>query len=92
MQLSDLNGEVEFQGSRTSSSAAVTAGGERQYGRLRVEYVCAGHRSWLSLSSAVARHISLGRAWSGMWVVFFILALALSIVALISWSIVRELR
>jgi len=66
--------------------------GERLHGRLRVEYVRAGHSSWLSLISAVARHVSLGRAWSGMWVVFFILALALSVVALTSWGIVRELR
>jgi hypothetical protein len=92
VRLSDLNGEVEFKGAYTSAPVAVSETGERLHGRLRVEYVRAGHSSWLSLISAVARHVSLGRAWSGMWVVFFILALALSVVALTSWGIVRELR
>jgi hypothetical protein len=90
--LSDLNGEVEFKGARTSAPVAVSERGERLHGRLRIEYVRAGHSSWLSLVSAIARHVSLGRAGSGMWVVFFILALALSVVALTSWGIVRELR
>ncbi len=92
VRLSDLNDEVKLKGARTSAPGAVSEGGERLHGRLQVEYVRAGHRSWLSLLSAVARHISLGRAGSGMWVVFFILALALSVVALTSWGIVRELR
>jgi hypothetical protein len=92
VRLSDLNGEVEFKGARTSAPVAVSERGERLHGRLRVEYVRAGHSSWLSLLSAVARHVSLGRAASGMWAVFFILALTLSVVALTSWGIVRELR
>ena len=92
VRLSDLNGEVEFKGARTSAPAAVSERGERLHGRLRVEYVRAGHSSWATLISAVARHVSLGRAGSGLWVVFFILALALSVVALTSWGIVRELR
>lgn len=92
VQLSDLNGEVEFKGAHTSAPVAVSERGERLHGRLRVEYVRAGHSSWLSLISAIARHVSLGRAASGMWVVFFILALALSVVVLTSWGIVRELR
>jgi hypothetical protein len=92
VRLSDLNGEVEFKGARTSAPVAVSEHGERLHGRLRVEYVRAGHSSWTALISEVARHLSLGRAGSGMWVVFCILALALSVVALTSWGIVRELR
>jgi hypothetical protein len=92
VRLSDLNGEVEFKGAHTSAPVAVSERGERLHGRLRVEYVRAGHSSWTTLISTVARHVSLGRAASGMWVVFFILALALSVVALTSWGIVRELR
>jgi hypothetical protein len=92
VRLSDLNGEVEFKGARTSAPVAVSERGEHLHGRLRVEYVRAGHSSWTTLISTVARHISLGRAWSGMWVVFFLLALALSMVALMSWGILRELR
>ncbi len=92
VRLSDLNGEVEFKGARTGAPVAVSERGEQLHGRLRVEYVRAGHDSWLSLLSAVASHISLGRAASGMWVVFFILALTLGVVALTSWGIMRELR
>lgn len=92
VRLSDFNGEVEFKGARTSAPVAVSESGEPLHGRLRVEYVRAGHSSWTALISTVARHVSLGRAGSGMWVVFCILALALSVVALTSWGIVRELR
>lgn len=92
VRLSDLNGEVEFKGAHTSAPVAVSEAGERLHGRLRIEYVRAGHNSWTTLISAVARHVSLGRAGSGLWVVFFILALAVSLVALTSWGIVRELR
>ena len=60
VQLSDLNGEVEFKGAHTSAPVAVSERGERLHGRLRVEYVRAGHSSWLSLISAIARHVSLG--------------------------------
>jgi hypothetical protein len=90
---SDLNGEVEVRGEHTHPSvAAVTGSGQHLRGRIRVEYVRAGHASWLSLLSSIARHMSLGRAASGIWIVFFALALALSVVALTSWGIVRELR
>lgn len=90
---SNLNGEVEVRGEDTRPTvAAVTSRGQRLRGRIRVEYVRAGHMTWLSRLSSVARHMSLGRAASGIWIVFFTLALALSVVALTSWGIVRELR
>jgi hypothetical protein len=89
--LSDLNGEVEVSGQHTGP-VAVSALGQRLHGRFRVEYVRAGHSSWASRISSVATHIGLGRAASGAWVAFFILTLALGVVALSSWGIVRELR
>jgi hypothetical protein len=92
-RLSDLNGEVEVRGQRTSSAmAAVSMGGQRLPGRFRVEYVRAGHSSWLSRIPSIATHIGLGRAWSGGWVAFGIFTLALSVVALTSWGVARELR
>lgn len=90
--LSDVNGEVEVHGKVTPAAvAAVSGGGQHLNGRFRVEYVRAGHTSWLSLLASVARHMSWGRGWSGIWIVFFILALALAIVTLTSWAILREL-
>ncbi len=89
--LSDLNGEVEVRGQH-AGPVAVSVEGQRLHGRFRVEYVRAGHSSWGSRISAVATHIGLGRAASGAWVAFLILTLTLSVVALTSWGIVRELR
>jgi hypothetical protein len=45
--------------------------------KIRVEYLRAGHRSWLSQALSVARRIGLGRAPSGTWVAFVPLALML---------------
>lgn len=90
--LSDLNGEVDVHGKPTGPAvAAVSATGQHLTGRFRVEYVRAGHTSWLSLLTSIARHMSLGRGGGGTWIVFFILALALTVVTLTSWAIVREL-
>jgi hypothetical protein len=89
--LSELNGEVEVRGQHTYP-VAVSVEGQRLHGRFRVEYVRAGHSSWGSRISSIATHIGLGRAASGEWMAFFILTLVLSVVALTSWGIVRELR
>lgn len=90
--LSDLDGEVDVHGKLTGPAlAAVSATGQHLRGRFRVEYVRAGHASWLSLLTSIARHMSLGRSGGGIWIVFFILALALTVVVLTSWAIVREL-
>jgi hypothetical protein len=90
--LTGVNGEEQVRGRDTPAAvAAVSRSGQRLNGRFRVEYVRAGHTSWLSLLASIARHMSWGRGWSGIWIVFFILALALAVVTLTSWAIVREL-
>ncbi len=90
--LSDVDGEVVVRGKLTPPAVAAVSGrGQHLNGRFRVEYVRAGHASWLTLLTSVARHMSLGRGGGGLWIVFFILALALTVVALTSWAIVREL-
>jgi hypothetical protein len=91
--LSDLNGEVEFHGEHTSHLlAARTYGGSRFPGRIRVEYIRAGHTSWLSLVPSMARRIGLGRAPAGTWVALLAAILSLAVAGLTSFAVIRELR
>ena len=79
-------------GSPTSPQAAArTSHGEAFPGRLRIEYMTTGHRSWLALASLVAGHMAFGRAWSGKWVVFLVAILMLVVAVLVSQLILREL-
>lgn len=91
--LGDFDGKVEVVGEPTLPNvAAFSPNGQRLKGRFRVEYVRAGSVSWLSLASSIADHLDLGRTPSGRWVAFLAAALLLSLVALTSLLIVRELR
>jgi hypothetical protein len=84
---------VQMGGSLAPAAVAAqsTAGGALP-GRFTVEYMRAGSSSWWSLARTVARHMGLGRAPSGGWVVLLLLALMASALASGSWLAVRELR
>jgi hypothetical protein len=71
------NSEVlYFSGSEAPrSAAAVASTGEPLAGRQGIEYLAAGNRSWWSRIVEVARHIGLGHALTGTWVVLLIAAL-----------------
>jgi hypothetical protein len=87
-----LHEEMVVRGSRTAeASAARTSRGRALAGRVKIDYLGGGHSSWLSLASTVARHMGLGRAWSGTWVVLVVAMLVLAIVAVTSRLILREL-
>ncbi len=91
--LDKLNGKVSLIGEPTPPArAAVTQTGQPLRGRFRTEYVRTGRTSWLALASSVARHLSLGRSPSGMWIVFFAATAVLGVIAITSWLIVRELE
>jgi hypothetical protein len=60
--------------------------------RFGVEYLRPGSSSWFSLASTVARRMGFGHAPSGTWIVFLLLALTITIVALASRLLLRELR
>lgn len=70
-----------------SDAAAPDAGTE---GRIRIEYLRPGRRSWWALAPSVARRMALGRAPSGIWVVFGVLSAMLVLTAIVSWLAVRE--
>lgn len=57
-----------------------------------VEYLRPGSSSWWSLASAVGRRMGFGHAPSGTWIVFLLLVLTITIVALASRLLLRELR
>jgi hypothetical protein len=80
---------VEIYG--TYGRIAIIAGAESEAALYRVEYLRPGQRSWWSLASSVAHHMGLGRAGSGTWIVFFVIALMITITILMSRLILREM-
>ncbi len=82
---------VGFQGRPTPADVAAHDGQRALEGRLTIEYLRPGGRSWLSLAGEVARRMGLGRAAAGTWIVLVALALFAAAVALASRLIVREL-
>lgn len=60
-------------GALTPAAAAVNGG--RLGGRVGVEYLAAGRGSWWSRVLTVARHVGLGRAFSGTWIALLVAAL-----------------
>ena len=65
--------------------------GEKLPGRLNIEYLGAGQGSWWSRILAVARHVGLGRAFSGSWIVLLIAAMVAAVGVLAGGLALREL-
>jgi hypothetical protein len=77
-------------GNATSVARAATVNATPLAGRMRVEYLAAGDKSWLSLAHHVARRMGLGHdSPSGGWIVVPLAVLMLSALALAGWLIVR---
>jgi hypothetical protein len=84
--------KVAIDGVRTSSAvAARDDGGNSLPGRIRVEYLRAGHSSWWSLARVLARRIGLGRAPTGAWVALLAALLIGTGIAAASWVVLKEL-
>jgi hypothetical protein len=60
-------------------------------GRVGVEYLAAGRGSWWSRALSVARHIGLGRAFSGTWIALLIAALMAGVCVITLRLTLREL-
>jgi hypothetical protein len=69
---------------------AATSNGTPLRGRMRIEYLAPGHRSWLSQAKFVARRLGLGHSPSGTWIVLPLLAVMAIAVALGTWLLIRE--
>jgi hypothetical protein len=82
---------IVVQGMATAPAVAAHDGRRALGGRMGVEYLRAGTRSWLSLAGEVARRMGLGRAPGGTWVALLALALLGAAVALGSRLLLTEL-
>ena len=83
---------IAMIGQRSGAPSAATSAGGPLAGRMRIEYLGAGDRSWWSMVLPVARRIGLGRAPGGTWVVLLQALLMAAITTLASWLCLRELR
>jgi hypothetical protein len=83
---------VIVQGNQTSAALATRSDGKALPGKLWIQYLRPGGRSWASLAPTVMHNMTLGRAGGGTWVVYFALALLLAVAAIASGSVFRELR
>ena len=77
--------------SQTLTPAALQSPTQRLRGRLALEYVASGRSSWWSRILTVARHMGLGRAYSGTWIALLVAALMLLVVGLAARLTLREL-
>jgi hypothetical protein len=84
---------VDLLGAQTGPEMAARLLGERRLpGRIRAEYLRAGHASWWSLLLPVARRMGLGRAVAGTWIALLVLLAMLLLTLVVSWLICRELE
>ncbi len=72
---------IDFYGKLTPARVAARSNRGPLAGRLRIEYLRSGQATWWSLATAVARHMGLGRAWSGTWIAALVLALMVTLAA-----------
>jgi hypothetical protein len=82
---------VILQGNATRPAIAARHDGAPIAGRVWLEYLRPGTRSWASLVGSTARRTGLGRALAGTWIVILALALLVATLALASSLILREL-
>jgi hypothetical protein len=91
-QLTSLSGEITVIGSPTNRAIAATVNGRPFPGRVGIVYLAPARESWWSMAGAVIEHMGLGRAASGTWIVFPIVALAAAAIVVGSSILLRELR
>ncbi len=91
-KLTSINGPIQVIGQDTPAAAAVVSNGEPLAGRIRVEYLRPGRRSWWSLASSIARHMGFGHAAGGAFGVVLAAMLAAGVVTVSTLAAVRGLR
>jgi hypothetical protein len=83
---------VVVLGKTTPATAAAREGRRALRGRMSVEYLRPGDRSWASLASSIFRNMGFGRADSGTGIVFIALALLVAVAALATRLVLTDLR
>ncbi len=82
---------VIVQGSAARATNAAHEGTRALGGRMWIEYLRPGTRSWASLSSQVARRMGFGRAGAGILVVVLAFWLLVAVAVLASRLVVEEI-
>jgi len=83
---------IKMFGQRTSPRVAAHGfEGAPLAGRVRIEYLRPGERSWWSLAASVARDMGFGNFGGGDWNAVLAIALMLALAALCARVILREL-
>jgi hypothetical protein len=77
--------------SHTLTPAAARSAGGRLKGAMAFEYLASGRDPWWSRILTVARHMGLGRAYSGTWIALLVAALMAVVGALAIRLTLREL-
>jgi hypothetical protein len=91
-KISSVNGPVQVNGAHTSRAEAVVSRGEVLPGRMRVEYLRPGRRSWWSLAGGVVQRMGLGHAAGGVFGVALVALLAAAVLTLSTLAAARGLR
>jgi hypothetical protein len=78
-------------GQASSRTTAAYDGPHPLGGRMLIEYLRPGTRSWASLAPSTARRLGLGRVVSGTWNALLVLELLATIVVLSSTLVLKEL-
>ncbi len=85
--------QVGIVGSPTKQDVAARSGeGEALPGRIKIEYLRTGSRSWWSVAPEVARRMGLGHAPSGTWVALALVLAMGAVLLTASWLVFEELR
>jgi Predicted membrane protein (DUF2142) len=83
--------ELSIGGSSATKATGAINNGRRVAGRMRIEYLRPGGRSWWSLVADTMRHMGFGHTPPGIWIAWLALALMLAVVTLASWLILAPL-
>jgi hypothetical protein len=83
--------ELTVFGKPTPRADAAYDGHQKLPGRMWIEYLRSGTRSWAALVGSILSHMGLGRASSGPGIVVLALAALAAVVALASHLVLREL-
>ncbi|HEX5852607.1 MAG TPA: DUF2142 domain-containing protein [Solirubrobacteraceae bacterium] len=82
---------VSLLGEQSAPARAAVARGKPLAGRVRVEYLAPGRRSWWSRASSVVEHLGFGHAGSGAAIPALAAALAVAVIALTVWLVLGGL-
>lgn len=86
------DGTVYLLGEKTPADIAAREGTQTLPGRMRLEYLHAGSRSWASLIPAVITALGFSHAMAGVLVVLVVLGLVATTVLLASSLVLTDLR